>query len=306
MIHTGPRAPAAPRAVGYVHGALEALTQLRDGGRVLSRYQRVVNLETARGRLLALHAAVIPPTPFSVVLAAAPTDWPGPDTRARRRDDDLWVGHVRVDLSAMREIASWQAPVLRGLRQAAFVTELLAPMAAASAFGSWWRDANGAEATDPLAAALRARARRVVPALADALAAAPPQSATAFACAQQLVGAGPGGTPSGDDLLVGLVGAWLRLSPRPAAAELLANSLAVWAPDRTTRLAAEFYYHLARGRLSGQLDDLLRVVAAGNAPAIEHAARALARYGATSGRDTIAGVHAYVTALEHNRASDNR
>jgi hypothetical protein len=110
------------------------------------------------------------------------------------------------------------------------------------------------------------------------------------------MGLGPGGTPSGDDFLVGSLAArwWLADDPRACP---LAASLADRAPSRTTRLAAEFYYHLARGRLSDQLGRLLSALATGEVPEIEQAAEALAGYGATSGRDTIAGVHAALLPL---------
>jgi hypothetical protein len=169
---------------------------------------------------------------------------------------------------------------------------VLAPLAAESAFGAWWE--AQADTSNAAGRTLTTRARLALQALAAALRRRPPESRAVLRSAEQLMGLGPGGTPSGDDLLVGFVGAWLRLSPETHAPESLARALAARSPTRTTRLASEFYYHLSRGRLSQQLDALLSAVARASRPAVRAAAQALARYGATSGRDTVAGVHAYV------------
>ncbi len=288
----GSAQPAATGVAGTT-GALEALDELRAGGRVLSRYQRVVNLESSGGRLLAVHTAAVPATPFSLILASALAEpWPPPGTPASRRGDELWVGAARVDLADLRELATKPNPALGAVPEAAWARAILTPFVADSAFGLWWRD--GPAPAGALAPALRDRVRRCVPALGAALAVAPLDVNLALAAAGLLVGAGPGGTPSGDDLLVGYLGAWLRLAPASDAPGLLLAPLARWTGSRTTRLAAEFYYHLARGRLSAPLEALVAALATAREDQLRAAAAALADYGATSGRDTIAGVHAFV------------
>ncbi len=80
-----------------------------------------------------------------------------------------------------------------------------------------------------------------------------------------------------------------------APARRLAAWLAASAPERTSRLAAEFYYHLARECLSEPVEQVLSSLASGATPeAVANAAAQLARYGASSGRDTLAGIDAYL------------
>src|SRR5579884_444456 len=266
-----------PRASAWAAGADEALAQLRHGGRVLSRFQRVLNLETSQGRLLALHGPALAPTPFSLVLEeAAELAWPAVGAAAWRVGETLAVGALRIDLSSAAPLVEEPTPQpVPGWQERA--SPLLEPFAAASAFGAWWRAA--APSKDALATVLQQRARRVTDELAAALAACPIDLARAQAPAGRLLGLGLGGTPSGDDFLVGFVGAWQRLGPDPAAGQVLAAELAAGAPTRTTRLAA-----------------VLRPIALGDEIGLAAAADRLARYGATSGRDTLAGVYAYLLA----------
>jgi hypothetical protein len=132
-------------------------------------------------------------------------------------------------------------------------------------------------------------------------AAAPDVAADLSAPAFRLMGCGPGATPSGDDLLVGFLASWLAFRPDEKARSL-ARLLAREAPARTTRLAAEFYHHLALERLTDRLAILLRAVAGGDGAQVHVAAAALAAFGATSGLDTIAGVVCFLAASRPARA----
>lgn len=281
------------RAAGIAPGALEALAQLETGGRVLSRFERVVNVEAKGGRLLAVHTEAVAPAPFSLVLAsAAAPDWPDPGAPSRRDGQRLLVGDLSVDL---RGAAALPEPGSHGSvdrSHLAMARATLAGLAAESALGAWWEP--GADPTDDFAGRLRARARSALTSLVDAARHAGADQAVREA-AVLLLGLGPGGTPSGDDALVGFLGAWLRLRPGEPTAAGLAGELAVRAPAATTRLAAEFLYHLARGRLSLRLELLLAAIAGGDREAVAAAGRALASYGATSGRDTILGIHAFLS-----------
>jgi hypothetical protein len=168
----------------------------------------------------------------------------------------------------------------------------LEPFVSQGGFGAWWDEQSTSRET--LSAALTASARGALRKLVATTRTIHCGTVEVVAAAEQLIGLGPGGTPSGDDALIGFLGAWLRLGSSPAAASNVAAVVAPRAHARTTRLAAEFYYHLAYGRLSYPLDQLLRAVALRDDRLVAQSADRLARYGATSGRDTITGVHAYL------------
>lgn len=287
-------AHAHVRALTRSPGAEEALEQLRRGGQVLSRFARLANLEADGGRLVALHPPAVPSTPFSVTVDAVPAaGWPDAGAAVRLDGGDLWVGGVQVDLAGLRCLpAASPAPLLAACDPASALAAL-EPFVAESAFGR----GPLAPSPAPPRSAAEAFQRRALYGLARLAAAARADDLPAVVdAAEGLLGLGPGGTPSGDDALVGFLGAWLRLSPEPGPARQVASRLAALAPSRTTRLAAEFHYHLARGGLSQSLEALLAAIARAEPPAIRAAAEALAGYGATSGRDTIAGVYASLQA----------
>jgi hypothetical protein len=103
-----------------------------------------------------------------------------------------------------------------------------------------------------------------------------------------LIGLGAGLTPAGDDVLVGLTAGLTALGdPR---ARGLANAWARHANGRTTVAAEAFHRHAATGAYSERLHDLLRALLFEGVGAIPAAVHAAARWGATSGADTIAGV----------------
>lgn len=119
--------------------------------------------------------------------------------------------------------------------------------------------------------------------------------ASAVEVADQIVGLGPGLTPSGDDILAGLVVS-LRLVGRALRHGESAVWLAGWlsaavtahADTRTTSLAASLLHCAARGQASGEVGAVLRAVA-GHEPPYTAVQRLLA-LGHTSGADLAWGV----------------
>jgi hypothetical protein len=282
---------ASIAAIAQAAGASDVLGQLRDGGRVLSAHRRVLNLESAAGRLLVLHAPNVPPTPFSLILENIPdAPWPTAGTRARLGGTVLSAGTLQVSLAncAVAREAERVEPI--GDVTAAHL--FLEPWAKNSTFGAWWVHAS--EPADGFSAQVAARGQRAILELAEAASSNDARYDAMLRASGGLLGLGPGGTPSGDDFLLGFLAAWSRLDPEPEAASALAALLAEEAPARTTRLAAEFYWHLAADRLGWLLGRLLHAVAVRVRTTVEEAATLLASYGATSGRDTISGVHAYL------------
>jgi Protein of unknown function (DUF2877) len=105
------------------------------------------------------------------------------------------------------------------------------------------------------------------------------------------VGRGPGLTPSGDDVLVGIVAA-LRFSGAIASSSLAPlRELVETAPSRlTTEISAEYLHYACRGMVNGMVRDLLVALDRSNRVGVLKAVDRLSRYGHTSGMDCVLGV----------------
>jgi hypothetical protein len=117
-----------------------------------------------------------------------------------------------------------------------------------------------------------------------------------------LIGAGPGATPTGDDVVVGILAgfhALARTDPNSAdASRAIAADLAPLLP-RTTRPSGQELAAAADGRFSTRLHRL--VAATADPAAAGHVALAASRWGATSGRDLASGL---ISALRASRLGD--
>ncbi|MDH3738699.1 MAG: DUF2877 domain-containing protein, partial [Alphaproteobacteria bacterium] len=183
-------------------------------GHVHSVFRRVVNLRLADGDLLTLYAGGEDRQPPGAVRFAAPPAFDFSDHVFHRAAVSYRAGILRIagtdfSLDLRQARASAQTPI--------------EPTQAGSGFSGSWRagwhillsinvaaglvvSLNGRRAAGSLDGALAARARKTVPRLLNA--AQKNDVEAALAAAAQLVGAGPGLTPSGDDFLAGfLVGA---------------------------------------------------------------------------------------------------
>lgn len=115
------------------------------------------------------------------------------------------------------------------------------------------------------------------------------------AAADRLLGRGPGLTPSGDDLIAGvLVGLTLlpRALGRPAPGGLaeLVRLVHAEAPRRTTALSTALLRAAARGQPSAEVTHLLGALTAPDTVGVQPAAAGLLGVGATSGADLAHGV----------------
>lgn len=106
--------------------------------------------------------------------------------------------------------------------------------------------------------------------------------------AHGLIGLGVGLTPSGDDLLVGLLAA-LEATDNPMRAGL-AQSIAAEARARTTAIGCMALWHAARGEFAERLHDVLIAIGRDDADTTERAIARATAYGATSGVDTLVGL----------------
>ena len=114
----------------------------------------------------------------------------------------------------------------------------------------------------------------------------------------ELLGAGRGLTPSGDDCIVGLLVALHALGERDIAATV-ACIVARHAPRRTNRLSAAHLDAACAGEAIEPLHTAIAALAADTSP--EPALDALERFGHGSGFDALAGVLLAADAIAHNR-----
>ena len=142
---------------------------------------------------------------------------------------------------------------------------------------------------------------RTVPALArwldDALAERRASSPRPVA---DLLGAGRGLTPSGDDCIVGVLATMHGLGER-GVAESVARIVARHAPHRTTRLSAAHLGAACAGEAIEPVHAAIEAIAANASP--EPALDALERYGHASGFDALGGVLLATGAIAQNRVS---
>lgn len=112
--------------------------------------------------------------------------------------------------------------------------------------------------------------------------------------APELIGLGPGLTPAGDDVLIGLIAATILLSEaiglqagfyQRIGAELLAI-----AQGRTNKLSLTWLEYAGRGEVAEHLGRLFHALISEDQRQLEAAAREVLSSGATSGGDLLAGV----------------
>jgi hypothetical protein len=109
----------------------------------------------------------------------------------------------------------------------------------------------------------------------------------AAAWAARLIGLGPGLTPSGDDVLVGIEAA-LHAVAHPSAG-FLALALSD-VEERTTVVAATFLRHAAAGEFAERVHTLLAALLGSDDEAIPAAIDRAVAWGASSGMDCLLGV----------------
>lgn len=136
-----------------------------------------------------------------------------------------------------------------------------------------------------------------VHALAVAAALGRGDAAGVVAAAHQLIGAGPGLTPAGDDVLAGLLSATVTLAPAVApelAPALTATvqaagvDLVARARSATTAVSAQLLHHAVRGEVAAPAAAVLHALT-GRRP-LPPALDTLLHVGATSGRDLTVGL----------------
>jgi Protein of unknown function (DUF2877) len=256
-------------------------------GRVVSRFERACNLMDREGRIIALTGPSIGKGPFCIVLHAARDlfDHLQPQQRTYIDAHTIILGDCCIPL---RDAPVWDAtlpPIGRPL-------DLRPPLAALLRPYTTWPPSWSRTSVDVTTARLLAQG-------AHSLMAAVERRIGLAAAAQQLAGLGPGLTPAGDDYVLGVMAAlWLlgERDPLPAMAAACAT--------RTTLLSGAFLRAAAQGQFMEGWHHLAHALDRQDEPGSRHAAgsrgerqraeahgavRHIAAFGASSGRDSLAG-----------------
>ena len=150
---------------------------------------------------------------------------------------------------------------------------------------------NPVAATDTWSRALWSEAASIAREIKAGLRACCPQ--LALGAAKRAVGLGPGFTPSGDDYLTGLIGAYWYMAPRDRMGEALRAGISPMI--HRTSLSSSFMLKAALlGRLPEPLAGLLRALGEGAEADQAGAVARLTGAGATSGEDMLAGLITYL------------
>jgi hypothetical protein len=276
-----------------VHHALSISQTLKDrlqaagfAGRVLGVHTLACNLADDAGEVIALVAPAVGDGPFSIVVDASFEGVAAFDP-VRASAERLVAGTLEVDLAAA---PAWEPrpdwPRLKAAR---------AQVAAGfAAFDEWtpsaiWEGLTHATGADeypegkPSFMARLVRGQEAYRRLIVAGLGAGDRTALVEG-AGLLAGLGPGGTPAGDDFLVGaMAAAWLLGDAADAAA------IAEAAAGRTSTLSAAFLRAAGRGELAAPWHALLEALGAGQPERVEKAAMVLESVGASSGADALDG-----------------
>jgi hypothetical protein len=263
-----------------------------DDLRVQSIYRSVVNITTADG-LLTVASAEGGGLPNGILADLGP-DWRAIGLRSgmvvSAREAKLRVPEAGLEIqfgAASRwsprlrsSSGAGDAAAARWGRRTAATRRIAKDRASAGGFGALLRE----DVThDPLGILDAAR-----PMLAELVVALETgDRRLAAEVATRLIGLGPGLTPSGDDVLVGIEAALHAL------AQPLAGFLALATDDleeRTTALAATLLRHAGAGEFAERLQILLAALLGPDDETIPAAIERAVAWGATSGTDCLLGV----------------
>lgn len=262
----------------------ETLVQAPFSGRVLGRFERACNLVDPAGRVITLTLPEVGTGPFSIVVTGERGlfDSLREGQPVAADEGELVIGNWLLNL---REAALWE-PVLPRLLKPLTLTPALAEML--KPYLDWPALAVGASSiTHQINERARQAARQLHEAIGLPSRALPLQilELPKFEMAvSQLAGLGSGLTPAGDDYLMGVMAAlWLLERPE------IPYQIAAIAVPKTTTLSAAFLQAAGQGHFSESWHGLVHALNSGSIETIGGAFERIAQFGASSGRDALAG-----------------
>jgi len=286
---------------------------------VHSSFPRVVNLVSADGSLTSLCARSLDDAPGSVRadVPAWPAERWAPGRAVLVAPDGVTLSGDRARALTFDRPTRWRAtraPLPADPAALAARVALLDALVAARGVPGGALPASAPETTpgrrasiDPFAAAVAARVRDGVDAIERGERAG--DRATVARAVAALLGLGPGLTPTGDDVLTGILlvaaqpGSRIRFVPEALAAELAAR------PDATTVVSRTTLLEALRGRARQRLMILLERLAEpfpgdrSSDARLRRAAADVLGIGHTSGTDILSGI---VTGLRLERERRGR
>ena len=303
---------AAPTAVSIGRSARRALMAGR--GSVLAAFASALYLEGAAG-IVCLVPPSAPRGPLNVNLCGFESGTQRPHGATWQSDGATLAinGIGTYAISPRDEWAPARLPTVSSTALLAGLASMRAAIAARAPRGELLGHALGLLPAHPPVRApwtvsrpnsVDAHLARTVPALARWL-----DDALAERCASNpcpvadLLGAGRGLTPSGDDCIVGVLATMHGLGER-GVADSVARIVTRHAPHRTTRLSAAHLDAACAGEAIEPVHAAIEAIAANASPGL--ALDALERYGHASGFDALGGVLLAAGAIAHNRVSADR
>jgi hypothetical protein len=280
--------------------------------RVLAVFRRTFYCQSDDGALVCIGPPGMGAGPLNAIVPLpAGLDWPAcglrPGLRAGTDERTFRVGDLRFDL---RGALRWRPPPIPGPASPSRLTEGLANLRAV------WAMRLRSDGLGPMILPLATGSAELPPDLADAgplVRAAwrsvrpltgwlgcsfgersepdPPPAET-----ENLIGLGPGLTPSGDDCLAGML-----IALHALGAQLLASSLGRWvlsrAVDRTHRISLGHLACAAGGEGAEALHETLASLCSPGAPGLGRCLDTLGRIGHSSGWDALTGAVAGMRAV---------
>ncbi len=270
-------ATGAPQAIAIARPIRLMLRARPFSGHVAGRFEHACNLLDDEGRVIALTLPEVGNGPFSIVLDgdAGLFAQLQPGQPAGVDAGQIVLGATRIPLAAARV---WDPRLPGGPRLGRLppaIAAILLP------YADWPRPA--------LDTPLAIHTARLLAQGAGALLDAIERTGAGAEAAGQLAGLGHGLTPAGDDYLLGVMaGLWL-LGERDGL-----PAIARAAAARTTALSGAFLAAAGRGQFAEPWHALARALARQDEERCREAVRRIAEFGATSGRDALAGFTAIV------------
>jgi hypothetical protein len=260
------------RALAIARPVWLGLSTQAFSGRIVSRFERACNLMDREGRIIALTGPSIGKSPFCIVLHAARDLFDHLQLRQSAYIDahSIVLGDCYIPL---HDAPVWD-PTLPPLGR---LLCLRPPLAALLRPYTAWPQSWSSTSVDATTTRLLAQG-------AHSLMAAVERRSGLAAAAQHLAGLGPGLTPAGDDYVLGVMAAlWLlgERDPLPAMAAACAT--------RTTFLSGAFLMAAAQGQFMEGWHHLAHALDRQDEPGSRRAVRHIAAFGASSGRDSLAG-----------------
>lgn len=283
------RASAEPiRAISIAPAAKAWLAETQQAY-ILQAFKPVVNIVNQESNVLSIVNSEIGNGPFSVVLPTNSFPEIYADAQIEIFDDYFWLGDKLIDVA---DAEQWEAePDWDTLRSKpdnhAWAADVLTPLLKREALvDSMAHIVLKSTGNIPLPPRILDAAQQAIPQLYEAIAAK--NSAAAAAAAKRLAGLGPGLTPAGDDLLLGVMHGLLATLPAEEAA-ILSEAIRAAATPRTHALSGAWLNAGARGEAAEPWHLLFQAISSKNADELKLMAMRILPTGHTSGADALGG-----------------